>query len=323
MKKVLSVILILCMLFALVACGADKEPAAPKDEPSPAPAEPADNSPAAPEDAPSPLPEEPDGESTIGWGTDKVDHFARDTYDIVYMVNFYLPVNVGMSNMFEIWAKCLNCNYQVQDCEQDNEKYLNYLETFAVQGKDGFILDFDPFVTDRIFEAATELGLNWIPAVNPVCDENGKYLLPAVCINAYDMGVAMTNSLSEFAATQFAGIDQSQLCLIALDITTVPDLHNRALGSADTFKQLYPEANVIIHDMTGKGMTAEVGYDEIGTVIAANTQYQYWFVTCPTENFALGGARKAEDLTMTDRVLISCCDGNALMTEWDAGYEGC
>lgn len=322
MKKILALILALTMLFALTACGGggdDKDASSPAASPAASPDAPADKPVDDKADAPA---DEPAVEGTIGWGTDPVDHFERDPYRIVYMVNFYLPVNVGISNMFELWSEYLNVEYQVQDCQQNNENYLNYLETFAAQDIDGFILDFDPYVTDRIFELCTELELTWIPAINPVKDEAGNYLVPAVCINAYDMGVAQADFLAENYTKYWGDIDPSKIVMFGFDNTPVPDLHNRCVGSIERFEELFPGNKTLTFDMAGRAMSAEEGNDTLAAIITANPDCEYWFITSPAECFGLGATRCIESLLMEDRALVTCCDGAAVMEEWDGGYDG-
>jgi DNA-binding LacI/PurR family transcriptional regulator len=64
--------------------------------------------------------------------------------------------------------------------DSDNELFINNMETYAVQGIDGFILNPDTNVMDRVVEVAkNELNIPFVLAFNPYLDEEGAACIPA------------------------------------------------------------------------------------------------------------------------------------------------
>ena len=67
-------------------------------------------------------------------------------------------------------------NYEIEQAysDGDNDQYITLLETYALQGKDGFILSPDTNVFDRVVEVADELEVPYLLILTPHRDDDGK-----------------------------------------------------------------------------------------------------------------------------------------------------
>ena len=311
MKKTITILLALCMLFLLFACngssgGNTQTPASPDT---------------GGDSAPPPAPTGGSG-GTTGWATDDVDHFSRDKYKIAYIVSFYVPVNATLSDMFKLWGEKMNFEYQLVDAQRDNDLFINSLEMLAGQGYDGFVLDFDPAFTERCFEICQDLGINWISGVNPVLID-GKLMWPGVTIDSLTMGHTMSQWLFDNYKNYWGDVNLSEVGIMICDNPGATDLHRRALGSEEKFNELLPEiagTNMFMIDMGG--MDTQVGYDKFTAIKSGNPQFNYWLVTSVVDLYAQGVVRAAEDLGVEDSTLVLCCDGNMILSEWGSGYSG-
>lgn len=332
MKKILALTLALMLAFSLFACagqsattGNSTNPpastqasSAPSTAPSPATAS------AAPSSAPSAAASA--AEKTIGLHPDEVDHFAREPYKIVYMVCQWVPINGSLSDQFQAWGKTMNYTYESFNAQADLDKFLVQLQTYATQGYDGFLLDFDNSISSRVFEICSESKLNWITALNPCVDTNGNMLWPGVTLDAYSMGQTMTQWLNDNYSKSWGTIDTSTLGFIAILTSDMPDLNNRGIGALDKFKELYPDlvkSNTFTVDVAGLGISPDIGYDKVAAVMSAHPEIKHWFIASCMESLAQGAARAAESLTKADCTLIDNVDASSLMGEWDGGYKGC
>ena len=103
-----------------------------------------------------------------------------------------------------------------------------------------------------------------------------------------------------------------------------PDIHNRAVGASDYFKELYPdlfETNYFNVDLINENFNAEAAYKTASATMSANAHLDYWLIAGATDDFAQGSARAAEDL-IPDRGLVISVMGDTVINEWKVGYEG-
>jgi ABC-type sugar transport system substrate-binding protein len=339
MKKILSIVLMLAIVFSLFACagGATTSPspsesASPSSSPSPSTepsqsAEPSD-SPAAsepsgywngPDWVPDPIPEHGDA----GWYTDKVDWFARDPYKIAFIYNQAFVLTDMMGKAFQDWSKRVNYEYTEYCANMDNDAFLNAMETHAAQGWQGMVLQPDATIGIRVKELATELNIAWMPGVAPIVDENGKLLQPMVTLGTKYQADLANNWLFDNYKTYWGDIelDQSTLGYICLTITSNPLLKTVYDFSNEGFKLKYPEANVFDGDCINFGVSADAGYQVASAIMAAHPEIEHWFITTTLEDFAQGASRAAGSLSIEDKVLICSNGANILIPMFQKDSE--
>lgn len=323
MKKIISLLLALLMVFSLVACGGNGDDAA-KD--SPAADKPAADKPAADDKAPADEPadapaDEPAEEGTIGYYTDNVDHFARKKYKFAYFVNSMLQMNQTFYVAFKAMEPQYNFEIGFFSGENEAEKYLNNMDNVIVQGYDGMIVDMNMEIADRIYEVAVESEIPFILMGNSY-KVDGKNMAPTVAADQYINGNTQIEWVDANYDTYFKGVDRSKVNLMSLQFTSNPALIERHQGVIDKFNELFPGNPVWEQDLLARGLSVQSAYDEVSAVFAANPDVEYWLIAGVVEDFAQGAARASEDYQKGDSVLIISSGSSILPTEFDTGYDG-
>jgi len=343
MKKVLAFILALVVSVSLFAC-AGKSPQQSPDA-SPAATTPQSAAPSAsssPSESAAPSesvsssgywngpdwivdPKPP--HSDAGWYTDKVDWFARDPYKIVFIYAQAFALTDMMGKSFQAWGKRVNFEYTEHNANQDNDAFLQGMQTYADQGWQGMILQPDATIGMRVKELATELGIAWMPGVTPIMDEEGNLLQPMVTLGTKYQADLANNWLFDNYKKYWGDIelDESTLGYLCLTITTNPILNTVYEYSNAGFKEKFPGAanNVFDGDCVNQTnpVSADAGYNVTSAIMAAHPEITHWFVTSCLEDYSQGAARAAGDLSIEDKVLICSNGANILIPLFEANAE--
>ena len=323
MKKVVAILLVLIITCSLIACNSSsnqsKESTAPSSSASQESTAPESSAPTT-EDAAT---EGSPAAGTVGYITDEVDHFARDTYKIGYF--YYAPMALeklhyeAIKNMESV----LNFECDEFSANEELELFLQNVEVASTQGYDGFIVEPRPEIFDSLYETLNEAGIPYIYTVNAYKDENGANLVPNIVLNQYKNGRTQTQWFHDHYQDYWGNIDASEIVLLSIEYSTNPDLDERAKGVRDEFTELFPGNEILIGDCAGSSLNEQVAYDKAAALISANPDVKYWFITGTIENFGQGAARAIEAAGKEDITLIVTSGANVLPVEWDAGYEGC
>lgn len=311
LKKAVAIVLALLMVFSLFAC-APKEEETPSASPSSSPSTAASPS-ASPGSAIA---------GTVGYITDEVDHTARDAYTFAY---FYYQASMLEKAHFEAMQNMQErLNIEVNDFSaNDNaDMFIQNMETASTQGYDGYIIEPYADIHERIYEVANELGIPYIYTVNALRDESGANLVPTIILDQYKNGETQAQWFFDHYKDYWQNAAPEDIVLMSLEYSTNPDLDERSAGVKDKFTELFPGNQIIVGDMAGQKLDAQVAYDQVSATLTANTDVKYWFIDGSVENFGQGAARAAEGLDKEDVILIVTSGANILPVEWDAGYEG-
>ncbi|MCL2401201.1 MAG: substrate-binding domain-containing protein [Oscillospiraceae bacterium] len=319
MKKILSVLLVLVMAFALFACAGSGNDS--NDRPTQPPANGGEAT--GPADELPPVSDHvPDG--AVGFVTDDVDHWARDSYHIVYF-NFN-PTGVtgqialALEQLGEVW----NFTVTQMTANNDSDAFINNLQTILIAGDvDGLIVD----ITDELATRASAVLRDFdVPAVcvfNAAVDFDGHMLIPSIIMDQYLNGWTQVNHINDVYRDFWGEVDRSQVALLVVDHSTNIALHQRYLGARSAFEALFPEnAGVFYGDTGADSISAENGFLHANALLSANPDIQYWFAVGTVEDNALGMARAIEALNMDDRVLLTSSGAGILPSQWDEGYVG-
>ena len=334
MKKRVALILAFLMVFALVAaCDSSTTETTSgggttttSSTPSGSSDTGASSSPSTASAQPSALPEPvmPDATGTIGWFTDEVDHFDRDTYDFAYVYSNPSNLTNLMTGWFERMTEMYNFNLTTATANGDANLYVNNIvPAVLATNPDGLIIDMVFEYQERLKEILDDSGVPYIALFNSVRDESGNSLVPSVIMNHYLNGQKQTELMHESRLEYWGEIDTANLGLIALVNTVNADLVMRQRGSIELFEELYPGSPVFEADSVTIGaMNAQAGYELVSAIIAGNPQVTHWFITSCVEDMSIGTARATEALGRTDSSLITGSGSSVLPGEWEAGYEG-
>lgn len=326
MKKVISVLLAMLMIFALFACSSTTpgSSASPSAAASPSPSAAASPS-TAPEVSASPA--EPIDVSAnaddIGFFSDGVDPQSRKTYNIVHMYPFTLLLFEMMTQCFNDFSKTLNVNVTPSTSEGDMDKFIQNIETYASQGNiDGFLVVVDAATSDRIIEVLDDSKIPYMTWCNSVRDSSGSELVPCVGLDQIAASAATVQWLYDNHKKYWGDIDTTQIALMNLNASVNVDLNDRAVGAEAKFKELLPtNAGIFNLDMVAD-FTTDGAYNQASTTFAGNPNIKYWFVTNCVEMYSQGVARAVEALGLDKRVLITDVGSDILCSEWDTNYDG-
>lgn len=317
MRRTIALLLVILIVFSLTACKETPPASEPVDSVPPTSTAPTQTPPPAQVQA-------PDATGTVGYLTDDVEHFARDTYDFVYVFSNPSNLTMYMTECFETLGERLNYKLTTATANGDANLYVNnIIPAVLIKEPDGLIIDMPFEYQDRLREILDEAGVPYISLFNSVTDENGYEIVPVVMMNHYLNGQKQVELMEESRTKYWGEIDTSKLGLIALTFSLNADLTTRGRGAVDKFKELYPNNYIFEADAATVGyITGQTGYDLTSSAISANPDVEYWFVASCVEDMSIGAARATEALGKTDCVLITGSGASVLPGEWDAGYEG-
>lgn len=311
MKKLIALVLALCMVFALAACGQSAAPAAPAASAAPA---------AAPEASPAeadppkvdfsqnvnvdrasdyaanemPLPVTGIGRSI------KTDVKANEKYTLVVMTrNSTNPYMIGMWNGGKAFGEDLGVEViTVAPATQDSiEEQVSIMETYIEQGVDAFVIHpSDSKGIQSAVDAANEAGIP-VAAIG-TCPDTGAFMRCGV--DYYATGYLVTKQLCEAAGGK-GGV------IILEGPSGVQNMEERKAGIEDAIKE-YPDMYIIASQTANckraEGMSVMenllqgVGVKDELTVVA----------TCNDE-MAIGAVQALKAAGITD-VLVGGADGN-------------
>jgi len=329
MKKAISILLALIMIFALFACAGQKAGSSPSASPSasqaPAPASSEAPAPAASSDAPAGPVDLTKNADEVGFFESGVDPFSRKTYNFVHMYPMTLLLFEKMTECFNHYGSTrLNCKVTPSTTENDMDKFVQQIQTFADQGDvDGFIMVIDPPTKERILEVLDETKIPYIVWCNSMRDDNsGKMLTPCVGLDQKEAAEITVQWLFDNYKNYWGDIDVSQIALLNIDTSLSVDLRERGIGAEEKFKELIPNnAGIFYIDML-TDFTQEFAFNQASAVFSAHPEIKYWFSTNCVEMNSQGVARAVETLGIEDKVLITDVGSDILCSEWETGYDG-
>ena len=264
---------------------------------------------------------------TVGYLTDKFDHFSRAPFKIAYICNdISWAWNAAISESLEKLGKTLNYEYTPFSASGDHDKYINQITTLADQGVQGFICGVDDTLGGRVYEVCTELKVAFIAESTPMRDENGTNRWLSVVQDQYNNGAACVQWLADNYKNYWKDpIDKSKLGLLVLNFSVISGITEREPGCKDTFFKLFPEAQANYH--VGDLVTIENGFSMQGgnqlssAIIGAHPEIEKWFVVGLVDDWAQGAARAVETLGRTDDVLVSSVQADAFINEMKTGIS--
>ncbi len=163
MKKTLALFLAVLLVFALIGCGTGTDT---------------------------------EGDTTDATTTDTGSETAAaetegtaESYQIVYLCPSYtVEWPLGMVTQIAKYEDKYNFELIAADSKNDNETYVNLLETYCDQGVDGFILMTLPDLQQRAYEICRDAGVPMIYDAIAFTDEDGKLMTAGAEMNATDFG---------------------------------------------------------------------------------------------------------------------------------------
>ncbi len=263
----------------------------------------------------------------VGYITDDVDHHARETYDLALIGTSSNAATTNTYNGFVQFSNYFNFNIEQAYSEGDNDKYVTMMETYALQGKDGFVLSPDNNVFERIKEVADELEVPYIFILTPYYAEDGKNLVPCVGEDDGNDGSIVMNWLLDNYQDRLGDIDLDKVGVMGIQFSVVYAFQQRVQSSFDVWRELYPdrEDQLYVVDTAAQDnpISQEAAYNEVTAMISAHPEIEYWIISAAAGLYANGAARACEALGIDDKVIMCSIGIEELINEWNAGYDGC
>ena len=340
MKKVLAIIIVLCMaLTILAACGDSGS------SDSPPPANTADGGGGGADGG--------GGASTAG-GPKEIGFYDRD-YDYTQHERFRFNYLVSAASFygdawdlaFAAWADRLNMNYGGiwAPAEASNEAFLSGVETHADMGFKGLILDGDVELGPRVAEILANYDVIWMWGMSQARDPskaytiNGEYvhgplLTPNVGFNNIMVGRTLAARLLDWKEEAYPDVPWEEVGFVATDFSIVPQLNQRQLGNKMEYAERLPQfgayspeqnvvpRNFVVADAAAFGFDQAAGIN-LTTQIFSDPAYSHikvWLVSGLVLDLALGASIAAENMGIQDFVCTTTFGGGEAVTSmWENG----
>jgi hypothetical protein len=320
MKKSIALFLAFLLVFALVACA--KSTTTPPAGTSAPPAATPDAPPAGGGDAP-PAPPAGGGSGSVGYWDDDVDHNARPKLKICYA----MPAQSIMHEMFITamtnFQDRMNFEIVTSSADSNTDTYINNLYIMAGNGVDGFFVDSDPNINERIKEVLDEIGIPYLAFIQVLLDDDGLVMAPVVMLDGYDCGVKQADWFYDNYKDYWGDIDTTKIMMVDITITVAPDMHLREIGAVETFKKHFPNNDKFVElDMVNQMLTADAAYDMLNPVITTHPEVEYWYISALVDFYGQGAARLVDALGLENRAIVTSTGIDVAQSDWANGYKG-
>ncbi|MBR2831575.1 MAG: substrate-binding domain-containing protein [Oscillospiraceae bacterium] len=319
MKKIITLVLVLVMAVSLFACASNTPAPAASTEPADSP-EPSTTSAVVDTSTVSDL---------TGYPGDPVDNFARDKYKFAFMYSSATSISAMFYNAMKDFEDKMNFEIMDSSSDGDNELFINNMETFAVQGFDGFLLNPDTNIMERVCEVCKdELQIPFILVFNAYLDEEGRSLYPCVNLFAQDLGRDCMNWMLDNYKTYLGDdvdVATSNIGFGFVTHSVIPDLALRTTTAIDVLhERLGEDVPVFVADCVNTSVSEQGGYEALAPLLAAHPEYEYWIIFADMPDFANGAARAVEQAGKDDKTLMTCGGETLLIKMWEENdYDGC
>ena len=341
-KKILAILLALCMVLALAACGSDKPSGGSTQGSSSTPGG-SDGSGGGGADTGGSS--GPKGPKELGFYDRDYDYTQHKKYRIAYMVSGTGVMYDAFNNAFETWCERLNMNYggMWAPAEASNEAFLSGLESYSDMGYDGLIIDADPNLCSRIAEICNANDILWMMGMSQARDYSQPYTIfgeysvgPLYCPNVGFNNIAVGRELAEglirWKEATYPDVPWDKVGFISINYSMVPQINERTLGAKQVWAEKNPSfgeynpdpasplRNFMIAD-TASGAFDQQTATNLVTQIISNPpgDIEVWLVSAATWDFAAGTAVVAENMNIVDKVCVTTFgSGASAISLWDA-----
>lgn len=328
MKKLLALLLAVCMGLAVAACGGTATTGTPAPAESTNP--PASTSVAATPSsiAPTaPLTEEDTGTDPldkVGFYDPNYDYTQNKRFKVAYMCIGMSVFNNDFDKSYAHWASLSNVEYTGIWSASDNDNFLTQIRGFKDQGYDGLLMDPDMMIYPSIADICSEIGMCWMGGMGAAMryKEDGTpngLVHPYVGFDHITFGIECGNKLLEYASQAWPDVPLSDIGFLCVDFAISPPLHQRVQGAMQAWTEAgVPESNQFIADV-GSSMTLDTAQNVATAQLTTNAQFDYWLVLGVIDDFAQGAANALENLGLADNACIVTVGGTMLRAAWDEG----
>lgn len=211
------------------------------------------------------------------------------------------------------------------DADGDAVTMLGQLSDAINQGVDGIFMHIaDEGIASAAAEIVAEAGLPMIGESLPLADDDGKWLVPCVVLDAAGCGTVAADWVAE--NWESTGVDLSDPSKVGVILVTNTLTQNAVLRHEGAMEELkvkmpdIPEENYFIADISASSSDyIEGGYAETGAVLASHQELSAWIVIGVQDDYALGACRAIEEAGAAETAILVSMGGEQAIPEWKGG----
>ncbi len=280
MKKTVSILLALCMMFVFAACSAPAAPAAAPAAPAAAPAAP--EAPAAAPEAPAAAP-------------------APAAADEKFVVGIAIPTTqeeIWTMHAKELQAACEAKGWEVivQSANGDSNAQIGQIENMLTSGIDALILAAaDPGATGAVVAQAHKEGVFVVgyDRVNPAD--------PYACFTTFD-NVAVGRAMADYAVSVNP---KGNYALLQGDATTIPSCPEIHQGWLEGLQSYVDSGDItIVYDQNCKNWSTDEGLAHAENALTASNNVMT-AILCANDGIAAGAGQAVASAGLTGQVIVT------------------
>lgn len=230
---------------------------------------------------------------------------------------------VGTSSAMKATALNLGAEDMIlYDTAMSPDKYMTALDSAIAQGVDVLIVcPPDQQLSQITVQRCEEAGIKVMADDDPLIDEDGNYLAPALALDAYVVG----ESQGEWLATYYKDNNLSEfndsIGYILMTMNEVSSALPRSEGARDKFLEMAPDfpADMVIE--ANYDGTSDKGFNVIAATITANPDITHWILTAPNDEGAQGATRAIEQAGLDKDATVVGIGGYLAIDEFKKEYS--
>jgi len=344
MKKALALILVLCLVFGLVACGStgtSTDTSKPADSSSSSASTGSDTGAA---EATGDVPATPNMNADGSMNLDRIAHYDPN-YDYTQNEKLGMAYCAASADIlyqqsadaYEHWCSKMNLRWDgFMSATGDTDLFMTNLQTAIDQGTTLFVLDPDittyPSIYNNVLKPYVEAGeVFWMSQMGQARDyieddthPYGNLLAPFVGFDYFDGGRECAKWLVNWFEETYPGVAWSEVGFVSFTFSVSPPLDQRRIGAEEVFFALdgvEADKNYFVCDTLATSLTMQGAIDSFTPVLTNNSQYKYWLVFGLLDDMAMGAATVLQQAGLTETSATNAIGGAGLQTQLDAGQE--
>ena len=341
MKKLITIVLVLLMVFSLFACSGNNNANKNNNNQNNQTDDNGTNGDSS-DNSSSPTPDMAATPNMNEDGTpnlDRIAHYDRnydytqnERFKVMYLASSGSILYQMSADAYKHWAPMFNCEWMnFQSSEGDNDMYMTLLQTNLDQGVRGFILDPDATIFGTVIEKLEDYpDAQWMSQMAPPRDGvtveggpiGGELIHPYVGFDNYNVGIVTTEKLIEWKNENLADVSWDDIGLISMTFSTSPPLAEREIGARYAFEAGGGNMdNYFVADCVSGGMTLQGAIDTVSPIITTHGELKNWLVFGLFDDFAQAAATVLDQVGLTEGSCVTAFGGSGWINQTDGGQH--
>ena len=344
MKKVIALLLVLCLAFTLVACGGGSTKPDDKSDATPSGG---DTTPSGGDSTPSGgdtnVPATPNMNEDGSMNLDRIAHYDKN-YDYTQNPQYHMSYMAASADVlyqqsadaYQHWCDQLNLIWDgFVSSQGDSDTFLTNIVTYIDQGTQMLVMDPDittyPAIYETIKPYVDKGQVVWLSQMGAPRDyeatdhlPNGNLLAPFVGFDYVQGGEVCAQNLLDWLKANYPDVKYDEVGFVSYTFSLSPPLDERRMGAENVWLALdgvEPEKNYFVVDTVSYGMNMQGAIDGMSPVLSTHPDIKYWLVFGLLDDLAMGAASVLGDAGLTETSCTNAIGGAGLQTQLDAGQE--